>query len=155
MKLHSSAKTKWLYPCKIFQIIYVFWQHEQQLTPPMFNFIMSSIIHLTSYIVGYKSFLCIAVRGFLKINTNIALYYYCSCRCTILLKVYNDSIHYLYIFSQISIIRGFWGQVLVRPTYMKYSQTSIIRGFWDQNLVHPSTADNRGPTISRKNDWPL
>ena len=51
-----------------------------------------------------------------------------------------------------SIIRGFWGQILVRPTYMKYRQTSmictsIIRGFWDQNLVRPSTVDNRGPTV--------
>ena len=27
-----------------------------------------------------------------------------------------------------SIIRGFWGQNLVRPTYMKYNKTSIIRG---------------------------
>ena len=50
-----------------------------------------------------------------------------------------------------SIICGFWGQILVRPTYMKYSQSSIIRGFsktfWDQNLVRPSTADNRGLTV--------
>ena len=58
------------------------------------------------------------------------------------------------IYSQtfISIIRGFWGQNLVRPTYMKYSQTSIIRtsiirGFRDQNLVRLSTADNRGLTV--------
>ena len=55
-------------------------------------------------------------------------------------------------YSQTSIIRGFWDQILVRPTYMKYSQTSmirtsIIRGFWDQNLVRPSTADNRGLTV--------
>ena len=57
-----------------------------------------------------------------------------------------------------SIIRGFWGQNLVRPTYMKCSQisiirtsiiggTSFIRGFWDQKLVRPSTADNRGLTV--------
>ena len=30
------------------------------------------------------------------------------------------------LYSQTSIIRGFWGQNLVRPTYMKYSQISII-----------------------------
>ena len=42
------------------------------------------------------------------------------------------------IYSQTSIIRGFWGQNLVRPTYMKYSKTSIIRGFWGQNLVRPT-----------------
>ena len=35
---------------------------------------------------------------------------------------------------------------------MKYSQisiirTSIIRGFWDQILVRPSTVDNRGLTV--------
>ena len=51
-----------------------------------------------------------------------------------------------------SIIRSFWGQNLVRPTYMKCGQTSIIRtsfirGFWDQNLVRQSTADNRGLTV--------
>ena len=26
-----------------------------------------------------------------------------------------------------SIIRGFWDQILVSPTYMNYSQTSMIR----------------------------
>ena len=48
-----------------------------------------------------------------------------------------------------SIIRSFWDQNFVPPTYMKYSKTpiihtSIIRSFWDQNLVRLSTADNRG-----------
>ena len=43
----------------------------------------------------------------------------------------------------------FWGQILVRPSYMKYSKTSvirasivrgnsIIRSFWGQILVRPS-----------------
>ena len=46
----------------------------------------------------------------------------------------------------------FWGQNLVRPTYMKHGKTSIIhtsiiRGFWDQNLVRQSTADNKGLTL--------
>ena len=31
------------------------------------------------------------------------------------------------LYSHTSIIRGFWGQNIVRPTYMKYSQISIIR----------------------------
>ena len=50
------------------------------------------------------------------------------------------------LYSRTSIIRGFWDQNLVRPTYMKYNKTSIIRSFWDQNLVRPNTADgiNRG-----------
>ena len=30
-------------------------------------------------------------------------------------------------YSQTSLIRGFWDQNLVRPTYTKYSKTSIIR----------------------------
>ena len=58
----------------------------------------------------------------------------------------------LHCYNRTSVIRGFWGQNLVRPSYMKYSKTSIIhtsiiRGFWDQNLVRPSTADNRGLTV--------
>ena len=30
-----------------------------------------------------------------------------------------------------------------------YSPNSIIRGFWGQDLVRPSTADNRGLTADR------
>ena len=45
-----------------------------------------------------------------------------------------------------SVIRSFWGQNLVRLTYMKYSQISII--VLNQNLVRSSTADNRGPTVA-------
>ena len=37
----------------------------------------------------------------------------------------------------ISIIRSFWGQNLVRPTYVKYSQTSTIH-----------TSIIRGPKLS-------
>ena len=36
-----------------------------------------------------------------------------------------------------SIVRDFWGQILVRPTYMKYSQTSMIR----TSIIH-------GPRLS-------
>ena len=34
----------------------------------------------------------------------------------------------LHLCRQTSIIRGFLGQNLVRPTFLQYSQTSIIRG---------------------------
>ena len=42
---------------------------------------------------------------------------------------FNDYIYVIY--SRSSIIRGtrFWGQNLVRPTYIKYSKTSIIHTF--------------------------
>ena len=56
-----------------------------------------------------------------------------------------------------SIICGFWGQNLVRTTYMNYSKTSIIhtsiiRGFCDKNTVRPSTADNRGINVYEKKE---
>ena len=42
--------------------------------------------------------------------------------------VVQSDLYYLRLYyPRNSIIRGFWGQNLVRPTNMKYSQTSIIR----------------------------
>ena len=78
----------------------------------------------------------------------------------VILLVQSDLYYPRFCYPRNSIIRGSWGQILVRPTYMKYSQTSlictsIIRGprlsavFWNQNLVRPSTADNRGLTVTQ------
>ena len=90
----------------------------------------------------------------IRATVSLCLYYYTvrplltaplsACACT---TIQSD----LY-YPRNSIIRGFWGHILVRPAYMKnistsMIRTSIIRGFWDQNLVRPSTADNRGLTV--------
>ena len=69
-----------------------------------------------------------------------------------LYSIYQETRYSQTSIIRASVIRSFWGQNLVRTTYMKYSQisiicTSIIRGLWDQNLVRPSTVDNTGLTV--------
>ena len=47
----------------------------------------------------------------------------------VILSLIKFNLLYSHTSITISIIHGFWGQNLVRPTFSMYCQTTIIRGF--------------------------